>query len=225
MPKFTDRYYDGVVVSDDIDPNRAGAVRVRIIGITDELDPKDQPWAIPAISSFISVPTTGTFLEIVFDEGDIHKPKYFKSSAEKTYLPRGYVAGYPDVAVGNLGDDDFFMTHRRKNKDTIIEHPTRSNIYWDSFGRIVHDSELAYEENKDQAGTANEEIGGSRVLPVLTQGTVDIFTCRVFGAGEMAMQGSEYLFTAHISKDTVNKIYGLSTEAEQGNQEIVEDIA
>ena len=214
MQKFSDKYYDGVVVSSDIDPNRAGAVRVKIIGLTDELDIKDQPFAIPAINSLTGVPTAGTYLEIRFDEDDIHKPKYFNSSTEKNYLPTDYVNdGYPDIAVGNLGGDFFSMRHDRKKKDTLINHPSESDILWDNFGRIAHDSEHAYEENADQVGTANAEIGGSRILPVLTQGTVDIFTCRVFGAGTQAMQGSEYLFTAHISKDTVNKIKNIPTDS------------
>lgn len=230
MQRFNDTYYDAIVVNDDIDPTKSGAVRVKIIGITDELDIKDQPFAIPAVNLLTGVPTPGTYLEIRFDEGDIHKPKYFGASAEKTYLPNDYVNdGYPDIAVGNLGGDFFSMRHDRKKKDTLIQHPSDSDILWDSFGRISHDSEYAYEENADQAGTANEEIGGSRVLPVLTQGTVDIFTCRVFGAGEMAMQGSEYLFTAHISKDTVNAIKGLTTdtttETDINNEEVQVDVS
>ena len=214
MQKFSDKYYVGVVVSSDVDPNRAGAVRVKIIGVTDELDIKDQPFAIPAINPLTGVPTKGTYLEIRFDEDDIHKPKYFNASAERNYLPADYVNdGYPDIVVGNLGGDFFSMRHDRKKKDTLINHPSESDILWDNFGRIAHDSEHAYEENADQVGTANEEIGGSRILPVLTQGTVDIFTCRVFGAGKQAMQGSEYLFTAHISKNTVSKIKNLPTDS------------
>ena len=214
MTKFNDKYYDGVVISNDVDPNRAGAVRVKIIGITDELDIKDQPFAIPAVNALTGVPTEGTFLEIRFDEGDIHKPKYFNSSAEAAYLPNDYVNdGYPDIAVANLGGDNFSMRHDRKQRNTLFNHPSESDVLWDEFGRIAHDSEHAYEENSDQVGTANEEIGGSKILPVLTQGTVDIFTCRAFGAGADAMQGSEYLFTAHISKDTVNRIKGIPTDS------------
>lgn len=211
MQKFNNQYYEGRVVNNDVDPNHAGAVRVKILGITDDLADKDQPFAIPALNLLTGVPTAGTYLEIIFDEGDIHKPKYFGSSSEKTYLPKDYVSSYPDVAVANLGDDFFSMRHDRQKKDTLITHPTDSDILWDNFGRISHDSELAYSQNADQAGTANEAIGGSKVLPVLTQGTVDIFTCRVFGAGEIAMQGSEYLFTAHISTDTVNRIKNKTT--------------
>jgi len=228
MQRFTDKYYEGRVVNNDVDPNHAGAVRVMIIGITDSLPDKDQPFAIPALNLLTGVPTAGTYLEIVFDEGDIHKPKYFGESSEQTYLPKDYVDEYPNVAIGNLGGDFFSMRHDRKNKDTLIQHPSESDILWDSFGRISHDSDNAYDENSDQAGTANEAIGGSRILPVLTQGTVDIFTCRVFGAGEIAMQGSEYLFTAHMSKDTVNRIKNEVTassivEDEEDNPDVKPD--
>ena len=59
MTKLNDKYYDGIVVSDEVDPNHAGAVRTKIFGVTDELDDKDQPFAVPAVVNFSAVPTKG----------------------------------------------------------------------------------------------------------------------------------------------------------------------
>ena len=99
MGKLTDGYYDAIVISEDIDPKHAGAVRVKIYGVTDDLEKQHQPFAIPSAKSLMAVPTKGTLLRLEFDEGDVNKPKYFDFSAEKDYIPETYAADYPNIAV------------------------------------------------------------------------------------------------------------------------------
>ena len=70
MTKLNDKYYEGIVATDEVDPNHAGAVRIKISGVTDGLKKKELPWAIPSVVNLASVPTKGTLLEISFDEGD-----------------------------------------------------------------------------------------------------------------------------------------------------------
>jgi len=208
MGKWQDKYYDAVVVNDDVDPNHAGAVRVKVIGVTEELEDEQQPFAVPSVNSIQAVPTKGTYLRISFDEGDVNKPKYFQVSPEKTQLPEEYRDNYPNVAVSNLGGDFFNMTHDRAAKNTIIAHPSASRIQWDGRGRVAHDSDKAYEN----AGLNAYRGRGEKIQAVLTEGTVDVFCCTPVGNNLEdggAFQGSEYFFVSHISKSTVNAINGV----------------
>lgn len=75
-------YYDGVVISDDVDPNHAGAVRVKIVGVTDDFDDTDQPFVLPCANSFMAVPTKGSWLRVEFENGDINNGRYTHVSAD-----------------------------------------------------------------------------------------------------------------------------------------------
>ena len=188
--------YDAVVVTNEIDPNHAGAVRVRIIGITDDFQDKEQPFVLPIVSSFMAVPTKGTFLRVEFEDGDINRGLYTSMSASTTMLPKEYVDNYPNVAVTNLGSDIFHLVHNRQSKETVITHDSSSKITWNSDGALVHDSDLAY----NNAGYGAKQNAGTKIQPVLTGGTVDVFCCTAFGL----TQGSEYLSVSHVSKKTVD---------------------
>jgi len=201
-----DQIYDAVVITDEIDPNHAGAVRVKIIGVTDDLDDKDQLFVLPVVSSFMAVPTKGTYLRVEFEDGDIHRGRYTHASADLSYLPKEYVDGYPHVAVTNLGSDLFHMIHYRNTKETIIKHDSSSSITWTSEGRLIHDSDIAYQN----AGYGAKNGNGRKIQAVLTGGSIDPFCCTPIGSSN----GSEYLWVSHISKKTV-----------EGPKPSVEDIA
>lgn len=207
MTLLGDKYYESVVITDEIDPNHAGAVRVHVLGVTDKLDPENQPFVVPAINGMQAVPTKGTLLYVVFDEGDINMGRYFFVAQDKNYLPAEYVSDYPNVAVTNLGDDTFLLTHNRRTKTSVFTHPSDSSVTWNNFGAIIHDSDKGY----TNAGYGALNNQGSKIQSVLTEGTVDVFCCTAVGnnlANGGAHQGSEYLFATHISKATVDAING-----------------
>lgn len=189
-------YYDAVVVNADIDPNHAGAVRAKIIGVTDDFKDSDQPFVLPVVNSFMAVPTKGSYLRVEFDDGDINKGHYTHTSARTSILPQDYVDNYPNVAVSNLGSDSFYMVHNRQAKETTIYHDSSSKILWDSTGALSHDSDLAY----GNAGYGAKQNAGTKIQPVLTAGTIDVFCCTPYGL----TQGSEYLSVSHVSKKTVD---------------------
>lgn len=206
--KWGDKYYDAVVINDDVDPNHAGAVRVNVLGVTDGLEVEQLPFAVPSVSNIQAVPTKGTYLRISFDEGDVNKPKYLQVSPEKSQLPADYKDNYPNVSVANLGGDFFIMTHDRGERNTIITHPSASKLQWDEKGRLTHDSDKGY----NNAGRGAYKGRGNKIQSVLTEGTIDVFCCTPVGNNldnGGAFQGSEYFFVTHISKSTVNAINGV----------------
>ncbi len=186
--------YDAIVVSDEIDRTLSGAVRVSIVGITDSLEDDVQPLAMPSVDSMMGVPTKGTYLKVYFEDGDLHQPIYLQMSPQKSYLPQEYIENYPNMAVANLGSDFFQMFHNRADKRTVIEHDSNSNITWDYFGTITHDSQKGY----DNAGFGAKQGNGKKIHPVITEGSIDVFTCTPYSGG------SEYLKVTHISKASVS---------------------
>lgn len=191
--KLDRQFYDAVVISDETDRSLSGGVRVLIIGVTDTIEDDLQPFALPAVNSFMGVPTKGSYLKVYFEDGDIHQPIYLHVSPQKSYLPDDYISNYPNVAIANLGSDFFQMLHNRQDKRTLVEHDSNSSLTWDAFGTLVHDSQNGYEN----AGKGAKQGTGEKIQKVLTEGTVDVFTCSMHGGG------SEYLKVTHISKETV----------------------
>lgn len=195
MSSGLDQIYDGVVISDEVDPNHAGAVRVKIIGVTDGFDEKDQPFVLPTVNSFMAVPTKNSWLRVEFEDGDINRGRYTHVSADLSHYPQEYMDNYPNVAVMNLGSDLFRMIHYRDAKETLIKHDSSSSIRWDSKGVITHDSDLAYHN----AGYGAKNGSGSKLQAVLTGGTIDVFCCTPVSS----QNGSEYFWVSHVSRETV----------------------
>jgi hypothetical protein len=207
--KLPDVDYLGVVVQGSVDTMHRGAVKARILGVTEEFDDENQPYVYPALVGGIQqVPQVGYYLRVRFEDGDINRGTYYGMSATPDVLPPEYADSYPDVAVGNLGEDGFFYTHNRQTHTTTIVNPgNNSGLIWDSAGFITYESSVAHA----QAGQGAKEGAGSNTHHVLTEATIDIFTCMPVGGNRDNTgigQGSEYLQISHISQSTVDAFNG-----------------
>ena len=188
-----------------IDTNHTGAVQAVIKGVTDDWRTEDQPWIYPQLGLGLeAVPQEGYWLLIKFLNGDIMQGLYYGVSATPSFLPREYTENYPFLAVANLGEHNFLYTHNRDTHVTKIENPGNgSNITWAPNGALTVESD----------SYSSEE--GPKSLPVLTEGTIDIFTCMPVGHGERGVtQGSEYLSVSHISAMTIETLRGAGPQEE-----------
>lgn len=79
-------YFGKVIINDD--PERMGRCKVRVLGVFDELQDNDLPWAFPAYNSTfaggaskgygsISVPKLDTIVRVRFENGDAYSPVYW----------------------------------------------------------------------------------------------------------------------------------------------------
>ena len=79
-------YFGKVIINDD--PERMGRCKVRVLGVFDELQDNDLPWAFPAYNSTfaggaskgygsISVPKIDTIVRVRFENGDAYSPVYW----------------------------------------------------------------------------------------------------------------------------------------------------
>lgn len=199
-------FYYGQVVGTMIDTNHTGAVQAIIKGVTDDWKTEEQPWIYPQLGLGLeAVPQEGYWLLVKFLNDDITQGLYYGVSATPSFLPREYTENYPFLAVANLGEHNFLYTHNRDTHVTKIENPGNgSSMVWGPNGAITIESD----------SYSSEE--GAKSLPVLTEGTIDIFTCMPVGHGESGVtQGSEYLSVSHISAMTIETLRGAGPQEEK----------
>lgn len=192
-------FYYGQVVGTMVDTNHTGAVQAVIKGVTDDWKVEEQPWVYPQLGIGLeAVPQEGYWLLIKFLDGDIMQGLYYGVSATPSFLPKEYTENYPFLAVANLGEHNFLYTHNRDTHVTKIDNPGNgSSVTWGPTGAITIESDSYSSEEGDKA------------LPVLTEGTVDIFTCMPVGHGDRGVtQGSEYLSVSHVSAMTIEALRG-----------------
>jgi len=102
------------VVENNNDPDRAGKVQVRILGLhsenknksnTDGIPTNELPWAVPAVpiaeggtsgSGMFSVPVQGSWVALFFIGGDHNYPCYFASIAGNPKTKRPASKGFSD---------------------------------------------------------------------------------------------------------------------------------
>lgn len=197
--RLTFPYYYAQVVGSSVDPNRVGCVQARVSGVTDMWEDKFQPWFAPQLSTGMQqVPQKGQWLMVRFLDGDINQGMYYGVSQTKNFLPENFVGEYPDVAVLNMGESDYLYTHNRRTHITTIKNPgNNSGLTWNDAGEITMESSNA----SDEAGDPS--------LSVLTEATIDVFTCQPIGSPASGVRaGSEYLRVPHISKATIDALRG-----------------
>lgn len=193
--------YDAIVVTNKVDPNMTGGVQARIIGYTDELDDDAQPFVYPELNCANAVPEKGYYLRVRFEHGNILYGHYVAVSETKegffSPLYNGAMS-YPNVAVFNMGGDGYLRYYDRTKQMDTIDCPNGGHIIWDGESKIAFRSDKAY----DNAGDGAKQDNGKAEHGVLTEATIDIFTCMPVGRG-MINQGSEYLNIPHVSRKTI----------------------
>jgi len=207
--KLPEQDYIAIVVGGSNDIMHRGAVRVKVLGITNEFDNDEQPYVYPAITTGIQqVPQIGYYVRVRFLNGDINCGYYYGMSQTANVAPSVFTENYPDVAVGNLGEDGFFYTHNRHTHISEIVNPgNNSQLTWDAAGFVTYESNVAHRN----AGMGAKSNTGENLQHVLTEGTIDIFTCMPVGHNRRSSgigQGSEYLTVSHISQATIDAFHG-----------------
>ena len=196
--------YIAVVAGSTTDTRHSGAVKIKVLGIMDYMPEDLLPWALPLFSAQQQVPEKGDHLVVEFEDGDVNRPRYlFQSSNNKGHIPAEFISDYPNVSYANMGENRFYRTHNKKEQQTFIYHPSDMVVDINSFGRIRAESSKAY----DHAGYGAVDGAGGNSLPVLTEGTVDVFCCTPVGFNQSTggHQGSEYMYVSHVSRATVEK--------------------
>jgi hypothetical protein len=134
------------VVEDNVDPDKAGKCRVRILGIhsenkeassTDGIPVSELPWAVPALPIFegsnsgkgmFSVPLHGSHVAVFFKGADHNHPVYFATIASIPKTAPNKQIGFNDpdgVYPNKLNQPDWAGDARETNETKDLKDGTR----------------------------------------------------------------------------------------------------
>ena len=102
------------VVEDNIDPNKEGRLKIRIVDVYDEAKTEDLPWASPwkdLAGGQIGIPEKGKVVVCVFEQGDAYKPEYISTEHWNVNL---------ESKLKTLSDTDYISM-----KSVIFDHKTQ----------------------------------------------------------------------------------------------------
>lgn len=102
------------VVEDNLDPNKEGRLKIRIVDVYDEAKTEDLPWASPwkdLAGGQIGIPEKGKVVVCVFEQGDAYKPEYISTEHWNVNL---------ESKLKTLSDTDYISM-----KSVIFDHKTQ----------------------------------------------------------------------------------------------------
>lgn len=141
-PKTTVEFrgsYDAIVTR-CIDKTKRGWIKVSILGLTDDLPLKDQPWAEPAPSPNFQIPDPGTHVIVEFREGDIHYPIWHSASGQaggKFFNVHDSEIDYPNNHIIYNSNEGTTLKNNRKTGEFTINHSSGTTITLDKSGKVT----------------------------------------------------------------------------------------
>lgn len=154
--------YRGIVTRCKTDTSKPQYVRVKIFGVTDDLPSKSQPWARG--SGTFPTPAPGTYVEITFENGDIHFPVWSNPSKGK------------NGSIVTKGQKQ----SRQANQEIYNSQEGTTISYDKSTGKYLIDHSSGAKFSIDKDGVLSHEAGpGGIPLPkfrVITEASICPFT-------------------------------------------------
>ena len=130
--------YDAIVTR-CIDKKKRGWIKVNVLGLTDDLPLKDQPWAEPAPSQHFQLPDPGTHVVVEFRDGDIHYPIWHSASAQnngKFFTVHESEVDYPNNHIIYTSNEGTIVKNNRKTGEFTIAHSSGTTINISKNGEI-----------------------------------------------------------------------------------------
>ena len=147
--KYTDTYIG--IIEDTADERKEGRCRVRVFGVHDDIPVEDLPWAYPTQKSTffgqeggagsISIPKTGAFVSIKFNNGNMYSPEYngiheLEETLKEELNKEGEYAGTHIMLFD--GDEELKIWFTINKGITIELKGSRINIGQDKAITIEH---------------------------------------------------------------------------------------
>jgi len=102
------------IVEDNVDPDKLGRIKIRVLDVFDEAKIEEIPFATPwkdLGGSQISIPEKGKVVMVVFEQGDAYKPEYISTEHWNVNL---------ENKLKSLSDSDYLSM-----KSLIFDHKTQ----------------------------------------------------------------------------------------------------
>jgi len=158
-------YKDGIfsgIVEDNIDPRRKGRVKVRIIGVFDNIPTSHIPWSSPQIIPYggsYSIPPIGKTVSIKFDNGDIYSPYYIYTDMYNINL---------QDKLDSLSDEDYVSFYSLLFSHKTQVYQDKDNFIIDHLlNRIVMNNDninIELKDNKRKINIGTEKANQRAVL-------------------------------------------------------------
>lgn len=139
MTKFTG-VYRGIVTKCKTDTRKSQYIRVKIFGLTDSLPNKAQPWARG--SGTHPIPAAGTYVDITFENGDIHFPIWGNPSKAKgdSLVTKGQKQSKQQNQEIYNSQDGTTISYNKSTGNYVIDHSSGAKFTIDKEGVLSHES-------------------------------------------------------------------------------------
>lgn len=134
-------------VIDDKDPYKQGRIKVRVYPLMDSIKDEDLPWAEPCWMGFCYIPPKESWVWVMFQEGDVHRPVWLGFSTP--FDENGIV--YKKGALGEEFAKQNFDAEGMFN-EVCAQYPG-SVVYLDKFGNwfVFYDDKRILLKNAENA--------------------------------------------------------------------------
>lgn len=128
--------YRGIITKCSTDSKKALYVKVKIFGLTEEIPLKHQPWA--RSSGANPIPEAGTYVDIVFENGDIHFPVWSNPSKSKNgkLVTKSQKQSKQKNQVIYDSQEGTSVEYDKKTGDFIISHSMGTVLKINSLGMV-----------------------------------------------------------------------------------------
>jgi len=137
MTKFNGQYR-GIVTRCKTDQKKSQYIRVKVFGLTDDLPSKAQPWARG--SGTHPIPAAGTYVDITFENGDIHFPIWSNPSKAKgdSLVTKGQKQSRQQNQEIYNSQDGTTISYDKSTGLYVIDHESGAKFSIDRLGVLSH---------------------------------------------------------------------------------------
>lgn len=130
--------YRGIVTKCKTDVKKSQYIRVKIFGLTDTLPNKAQPWARG--SGTHPIPAAGTYVDVTFENGDIHFPIWSNPSKAKgdSLVTKGQKQSKQQNQEIYNSQDGTTVSYNKSTGDYVIDHSSGAKFTIDRDGVLSH---------------------------------------------------------------------------------------
>ncbi|MFA5403748.1 MAG: hypothetical protein WC358_02325 [Ignavibacteria bacterium] len=130
--------YRGIVTKCKTDTSKPLYVRVKIFGLTDTLPNKAQPWARG--TGTYAPPAPGTYVDVTFENGDIHFPVWSNPSKAKgdSLVTKGQKQSKQQNQEIYNSQDGTTVSYNKSTGEYVIDHTSGAKFKIDKDGVITH---------------------------------------------------------------------------------------
>jgi hypothetical protein len=176
MQVFYERFTGIVVAAKNTPVNHPGAVRVKLIGYTDDLEDDMQPWVYPMRSVCEKSPEPGTYVEVVCTSADRSFLRYIPGTSLGGYLSPEFRDAHPNMVVTEIGH--VMLYDRAERAITETDPNTGYERKVDEFGRTTLSAPAGYSIS-DRSSVPH--------APVLTADSINLMCGKPMGQGSAYM--------------------------------------